>query len=117
MVIDAHPDFVDARFRIDGGDGDQTLFGAFMLLERVTAPWFDARATKRPNSWLMRVIGGTHSGLVFALSPRTLGTIDDGIGVEGCKSVVVSGLPKQRGCDARLYPDGAVGGMTFMERI
>ena len=116
-MIDPHPDFTGVRFCIDGGDGDQTLFGAYMLLERVTAPWFDSGEAKRPNSWLMRVIGGTHSGLVFALSPRTLGTIDDGIAIDRWKSVVLSGLPKQPRCDDRLYPEDAVGGMTFMERI
>lgn len=98
---------------IDGGDGDQRLLGSCMILERVVAPWFDSK----PSAWLMRVIGGEHNGLVFSLSPRTLGTIDEGVASEGCKSVVVKGLPDQPGYDATLYPQAAIGGMTFLDRV
>ena len=115
--IEKHPEFVGERFLIDGGDGDQTLFGAPMYLERVKAAWFDGDAFKRSNSWLMRVVSDKHCGLVFAISPRTFGTIGEGIAADGWKSVVVSGLPEQPGCTAQLYPECAAGGMTFMEHL
>ncbi|MEG3154470.1 hypothetical protein [Sphingomonas sp. RB1R13] len=112
-MISPHPSFARTRFAIDGGDGDQQLLGSYMLLERVVAPWFDSN----PSAWLMQVIGGKHNGLVFSLSPRTLGTIDEGVASEGCKSVIVKGLPEQPGCDATLYPQEAIGGMTFIDRV
>ena len=116
-MIHEHPDFVGVRFRIDGGDGDQSLFGSYLLLERVSAPWFNDDAAKRRNSWLMQVVGGRHDRLLFTISPRTLGTIEAAIATDGWKSVVVNGLPDRPNCNLSLYPEDAKGGMTFVERI
>jgi hypothetical protein len=110
-MVSPHPDYDGTRFVIDGGDGDQWLFGSYMLLERVVAPWFQSG----PNSWLMRVIGGTHTGLVLALSPRTLGSIDQAIATDGSKSVVVRGIEQHAEREDRVYPAGAIGGMTFLD--
>jgi hypothetical protein len=64
----------------------------------------------------MLVIGGPKAGLLFAISPRTLGTIEDGLSHSGWKSVVVSGL-EQPEAGAMAYPASATGGMSFMEEI
>jgi hypothetical protein len=111
------PGYEGQRFRIDGGDGDQDLFGAPLLLERVVAPWFDGNLDQLfGDAWLVRVTEGPKAGLLLGLTPRTLGTITDDIR-EGWKSVVVHGIDYP-GYDQEAYgPRSVIGGMAFLERL
>lgn len=112
------PEFEGQRFRIDGGDGDQDLFGDPLILQRVAAPWFDGRVEDFiGEAWLVRVAEGPKTGLLLALTPRTLGSIDDGITSHGWKSVIVHGIDYP-GYDADAYgARSAIGGMTFIQRL
>jgi hypothetical protein len=111
------PGFENQRFRIDGGDGDQDLFGEILILQRVTASWFRNRIGEfYGEAWLVRVIEGPRAGLLLALTPRTIGKIDDAIASFGWKSVIVHGIDYP-GYDLEAYgPRSIVGGMTFIER-
>jgi hypothetical protein len=111
------PGFEDQRFRIDGGDGDQDLFGQILILQRVTAPWFGSRIGEFPGeAWLVRVIEGPKTGLLLALTPRTIGEIEDDIAANRWKSVIVHGIDYP-GYNIEAYgPRSIVGGMTFIEK-
>lgn len=112
------PEFEGQRFRIDGGDGDQDLFGDPLILQRVAAPWFDGRVGDFiGEAWLVRVTEGRKTGLLLALTPRTLGSIDVGIALHGWKSVIVHGIDYP--CyDADVYgARSLIGGMTFIQKL
>jgi hypothetical protein len=103
-------------FRINGGDGDQDLFQHSLIIERVEAAWFDGATPLGRGAWLMRVSGGPKAGLLFAILPRTLGSIEDGIAQSGFKSVIITGL-LQPEAGPMAYPETSIGGMTFMELV
>jgi hypothetical protein len=105
----------ESYFRIDGGDGDQNLFQHSFIVERVTAPWFDAKHDGK-DAWLMRVVGGPKAGLLFAITPRTLGSIEEGLASSRFKSVIVSGLDQPE-AGPMAYPSSAAGGMSILEAI
>jgi hypothetical protein len=112
------PGYGDARFRIDGGDGDQNLFATPLILRKVAAPWFDGQVGQRfGEAWLVQVADGPKAGLVLALTPRTLGEIADDIAAGGWKSVVVHGIDFPGYEPARRGPRSIVGGMAALERL
>ena len=112
------PDFGNQRFRIDGGDGDQNLFDAPLILQRVVADWFDGHVGQSyEDAWLVRVINGSKAGLLLALTPRTMGSIDTDIIEHGWKSVVVHGIDFPGHDPARHGPRSVIGGMAFLERL
>ena len=112
------PGYENEKFRIDGGDGDQKLFGAPLVFQRVTAPWFNGDLGQLSgDAWLVRVVDGPRTGLLLGLTPRTTGNIADDIALQGWKSVIVHGLDYP-GLDATTHgPRTIIGGMAFMERI
>jgi hypothetical protein len=114
--VQSHPAYAGTYFRMNGGDGDQALFQHSIILERVVAPWFNGVVGQRRNAWLMRVVSPDMGGLLFAITPRSTGLIEEDIEKQGWKSVVVSGL---EGVEAGLthYPATEVGGMSFIERL
>jgi hypothetical protein len=110
------PGFEGRRFRIDGGDGDQELFKAPLVLERVIAPWFDGNLGQLfGDAWLVRVTEGPKQGLLLGLTPRTLGNITDDVREGKWKSVVVHGI-EYPGYDREAHgPPSAIGGMAFLD--
>jgi len=91
--VRSEPGYEGQRFRIDGGDGDQGLFGSPLILQRVRAAWFAPKVGDfYGNAWLVQATDGSKDGLLFALTPRTLGEIEEDIGRSGWKSVIVHGI-------------------------
>jgi hypothetical protein len=57
------PGYETTDFRIDGGDGDQRLFGTPLNLQRVKAHWFTGQLGQLfGEAWLVRVSDGPKGG-------------------------------------------------------
>jgi hypothetical protein len=116
--IDPPADYENERFCIDGGDGDQDLFGNRLILRRVFAPWFDGTIGQHPGeAWLVEVVEGKKQGLMLGLTPRTLGEISDDIAKQGWKSVVIHGIDFPGHDPERHGKRSLIGGMTVLERL
>jgi hypothetical protein len=112
------PGYEDALFRINGGDGDQTLFSAPLILQRVNAPWFNGYLGQRfGDAWLVRVAEGPRLGLLLGLTSHSLGEIGDDLETWRWKSVVVHGIDYP-GYDPLAHgPRTRIGGMAALERL
>ena len=110
--------YEDARFRIDGGDGDQNLFATPLVLRRVAAPWFDGQVGQVfGEAWLVQVSEGPRAGLLLALTPRTVGEIADDVAASGWKGVIVHGIQFPGHDAAKHGALSVVGGMAALERL
>lgn len=117
-LIEADAGYEGQTFRIDGGDGDQVLFGSPLVFRKVTASWFDGNLGQLfGEGWLVEVTKGERTGLLLGLSPRTIGEISDGLAEDGFKSVVVHGIDYPGYDPVRHGPRTLIGGMAFMETL
>jgi hypothetical protein len=75
------------RFRLIGGDGDQSYFSGKPELEAVTRDWFNAD-TDWGEAKLVQVATGQHKGTYVALTSRVVASIDDQLGGYRYASVI-----------------------------
>ena len=116
--IEAAAGYEGQTFRIDGGDGDQVLFGSSLVFRKVTGSWFDGNLGQLfGEGWLVQVTEGSRTGLLLGLSPRTTGEISEGLAEVGFKSVVVHGIDYPGYDPMRHGPRTLIGGMAFMEPV
>ena len=116
--IKAAAGYEGQTFRIDGGDGDQVLFGSPLVFRKVTASWFNGNLGQLfGEGWLVEVTEGPRTGLLLGLSPRTIGEIREGLAEDGFKSVVVHGIDYLGYDPVRHGPRTLIGGMAFMEPV
>lgn len=77
-----------ARFRMDGGDGDQAYFGQPMSLKVVREPWFPERLP-RGQAYLLLAETGPFAGQYFAITSRQTNSIEEQLARSSFVSVVV----------------------------
>ena len=79
---------VGARFRMDGGEGDQAYFGQPMSLKVVRESWFPERLPRGP-AYLMVAETGPFAGQYFAITSRQVISIEEQLSRSSFVSVVV----------------------------
>jgi hypothetical protein len=105
------------RFRIEGGDGDQTIVGASLILRLTGAEWFSASIPgypERGEALLFVVNDGALSGEYIALTSRTTRSLRHQFETQGWASTVVHWFtePGQGPSFGLKTP-----GMAFVERL
>jgi hypothetical protein len=117
-AMTAHPGIprVGDRFRIEGGDGDQTILAASLILRLTEADWFSGsiRDPDYGEALLFVVEGGALSGEYIALTSRTTRTLRYQFEMQGWASTVVHRLTKPG--QGPSFGRDAVG-MAFVERL
>lgn len=103
-------------FRIDGGDGDQSIFSEAFLAETCRENWFPGTII-RGRAWLLKVVSGKNAGRYIAITSKTTTSIEDQLEKSNWISVVVH-LIERTGDKFTLDNDNVRAfGMAAIEKV
>lgn len=77
-----------ARFKIAGGDRDQTFFSHRMIARRVDEPWFSGFLNRGP-AYLLKIEDGPFKGQYLAITSRWVASLEEQISSNAWVSAVV----------------------------
>jgi hypothetical protein len=67
---------IGSTWIVDGGDGDQTVFGERLVARRVQEPWFGGELP-RGEAYLLQVEDGRLSGTYLAFTSRQTASLSE----------------------------------------